>query len=156
MDGGLTELVAGIREAFPDPGWGNRDPSGEERGVYEGELVRANFTGQRWRDTPDGYLRAIGRDLWAFTPEALQYFLPAFVLCALERADVCAAFEESFWEVLLNFFPLHERGFTPRQIALLRDALAFIDRRDWDSEDNAYAVGLLGMELEELGGHGAG
>jgi hypothetical protein len=82
-------LSARIRAAFPDPGWPKeKEASDAGDGDLDREFIREHFEGSKWRDLTTHELGWMSQDGWAFTTEALVYFLPAWLLDDLEN-DGC-------------------------------------------------------------------
>lgn len=80
------ELVARIRRAFPDDPWPKeKHPPCE--GVEE-EIFQEQFCGRRWHEVDALWLFTLSIFGWVFTPEALAFFLPAYMVEDLENPAV--------------------------------------------------------------------
>jgi hypothetical protein len=81
------DVIASVRSA-----WANAVYPGDDkvRGGDDGTDIAADFAGRRWEDIPPAVLRshALLSNLLFMTPEALHFYLPAFVIAALSDDQV--------------------------------------------------------------------
>src|SRR5688500_9987746 len=81
-------LAARISASFPAkplPSAFNLVNSGNPNsGDLDEEYIVQHYRGKSWTDITVDELSYAGMDSWAFSEEALAYFLPAFLTCFLE------------------------------------------------------------------------
>lgn len=82
-----AELAARIRGAFVDaPHPGDRNLVYDTSGTHlECNQVERAFTSRKWFDLEPGFLSRNDNALYFFSPAALRYFLPAFMLLSIEE-----------------------------------------------------------------------
>lgn len=89
MDAKREQLKRQIEAAFvdvPSPGDGRIAYAPE---AWEGEELNADFQGHHWKDFPREVLRQHSHDLALFSAEGFLFYLPAYLLAALD----------DFWDV---------------------------------------------------------
>jgi hypothetical protein len=107
-------------------------------------LARA-FAGVGWRKMPDGLIEAYASKLPLLSPEAFHYFLPAYLLYALDHFTpdakptefviYCLAVREQEHEEMIDCIRERSRPFTREEIDL---AAAFLDLAREDASLRRY------------------
>ncbi len=105
------------------------------------------FKGKTWTGHAAKDLRERHTALLLFTPEAFQYFIPAFMFAALnsyERTDLIPDsirfhFEQS--QEMMGHFAVRMSKFTPAQRKAIIDFLLYMERKGDGSSENA--IGML-------------
>lgn len=144
-------LKQAIEEAFADvpyPGDGNitRCPYN----CTECTRVALYFKGKGQTEHNEADLRANHVALSLFTPEAFQYFLPAFMLMSLssyEKGDIipdAIRFHFEFTHEMQGHFAVRMSKFTPAQRKVIIDYLVTMERKGAGSSE--HAIGMLSEE----------
>lgn len=133
-------LVARIRRA-----WAGATPPGAasiSRPTYDDEGVSAYFAGKTWQGHDAATLRRLDFATSVFTDEAFAYYLPAYLIAAIEDPDTLDVVTDNI------LFALSAPGRGPAVIArldtqqrlLLREYLALVRERDGDLMDDYVAA----------------
>ena len=129
-----ASLLTKLRAAFPDPVW-PRDKLAHTGYELEGRYIEEHYQGKRWTELTPEELGWTSQDAWAFTDEALAFFLPAFMnddlVNSWEHLDrmshwldgastaIIAKYDDAQARVLLevlNFLFLAEPDYGPRRL----------------------------------------
>lgn len=133
-----------IESAFADVPYPGDDRIADHKDCPECDDVRAHFRGASWRGHTVAELQQYQSVLPLFTPEALQYFLPAYMLVSLGAWREVDDIPFSIMYMCLPSDPSEEAGlqehgrvrfeiFTPRQ----REAIAAY-LREWAVSDSPF------------------
>jgi hypothetical protein len=133
-----------IESAFADVPYPGDDRIADHQDCPECDEVRAHFRGATWHGHTVAELQQYQSVLPLFTPEALQYFLPAYMLVSLEAWREADDIPFSILCVCLPPDPREDAGlrqhrrerfviFTPRQ----REAIAAY-LREWATSDSPF------------------
>ena len=144
-------LKLAIEEAFasvPYPGDGNitRCPYN----CSECTRVALYFKGKTQASHKEEDLRANHVALSLLTPEAFQYFLPAFMLMSLnsyEKGDIipdAIRFHFEYAQEIQGHFAVRVSKFTPDQRKVIIDYLITMERKGAGSSE--HAIGMLSEE----------
>lgn len=140
-------LQESIESAFADVPYPGDDRIADHKDCPECDDVREHFRGATWRGHTVAELQQYQSVLPLFTPEALQYFLPAFMLVSLgawrEADDIPFSIMYMCLPSDLNEaagLRQHRRGrfgiFTRRQREAIADYL-----REWAGSDSPFVEG---------------
>lgn len=139
-----------IREVFPDPGWPRDKPVGRHDGHPDSKYIDRQFCGKKWCEITEGQLSFSGQDPWAFSWEALAYFLPAFVINGLNSHEGPAP---DLYRIIERFLrpliPLSDFGYTRDQIQLLY-ALFSAYSNEEPGNENLSNLDLFAIEIMEI------
>jgi hypothetical protein len=80
-------IIESIESAFADVPYPGDDRIAEHKDCPECDDIRAHFRGSTWRGHTVNELQQYQSALSLFTPEALHYFLPAFMVVSLGAWD---------------------------------------------------------------------
>jgi hypothetical protein len=112
---------------------------------YDDEGIANYFGGRTWRDHSAADLRAYSSAFTFFTPEAFHYWLPAFMIAAIqspEEADVIV--EYIAWHLGARHEPKGWSLFSPAQRQAVAKYFQFqIDRFGDAAEDERKALAIL-------------
>jgi hypothetical protein len=144
-------LKQAIEEAFagvPYPGDGNitRCPYN----CSECTRVALYFKGKNQTGHAEAELRVNHVALSLFTPEAFQYFLPAFMLMSLgsyEKGDIipdAIRFHFEFTQEMQGHFAVRLSKFSPAQRKVIIEYLVSMERKGAGSSE--HAIGMLSEE----------
>jgi hypothetical protein len=133
-----------IESAFAEVSYPGDDRIAEHKDCPECDDVREHFRGATWRGHTVAELQQYQSVLPLFTPEALRYFLPAFMLVSLGAWREADDIPFSILYMCLPSDPSEEAGlkqhrrerfdiFTPRQ----REAIAAY-LREWAVSDSPF------------------
>ena len=151
-----------IESAFADVPYPGDDRIADHNNCRECDDVREHFRGVTWRGHTVAELQQHQSVLPLFTPEALQYFLPAFMLVSLGAWREADDIPFSIMYICLPPDPSEEPGlqqharerfeiFTPRQ----REAIAAY-LREWAVSDSPFVeahAGDIPRAIERLLDH---
>jgi hypothetical protein len=116
----------------------------------ECQRVAAYFKGKLWTGHSTEELRTQHVALTLFTPEAFQYFLPAFMLVSLdsyEKGDVipdAIRFHFEYSQEAQGHFAVRMSKFSPAQRKAIIDYLIHMERKGAGSSE--HAIGMLSEE----------
>lgn len=126
----LIEIAKGIESAFADIPYPGDDNiverlivDGREMGDPEREEIADAFRGKPWRDLPREVILYHYDSLPFLTLEAFRYYLPAYLITALNEDGLNRDF------VVFNLnFPERCNGFSPQQKLAVRAFLEYVRR----------------------------
>ena len=151
-----------IESAFADVPYPGDDRIADHKDCPECDDVREHFRGATWRGHNVAELQQYQSVLPLFTPEALQYFLPAFMLVSLGAWREADDIPFSVMYICLPSDPNEEAGlrqhgrerfeiFTHRQREAIADFL-----REWAGSDSPFVeahANAIRRAIERLLGH---
>ncbi len=114
---------------------------------FECTAVTAFFKGKKWQEISTADARHYHGALNVFTPEAFQFFLPAFMLASVESYDRQDIIPDSIrvqFEFILehkDYFAQKISNFTPLQKKTITEFLRAMESRGAGSSEDA--IGLL-------------
>lgn len=89
MDAKREQLQRQIESAFADVSYPGDGRIAYAPKAWEGEELNADFQGRHWKDLPRDVLRQHSHDLALFSVEGFLFYLPAYLLAAVD----------DFWDV---------------------------------------------------------
>lgn len=141
-------LIERIREHFPDTPWpANKQAHIGPEGDLDCDYVRDHFQGKRWSEISAEELGNMYLDCWAFTDEALRYFLPAWILKSLNEGvphlGCVGSYLDTQWEAVCLTSTAGQKEI------ILEVLLHSFPSRGWPSPDHLIAALLREKGLED-------
>lgn len=85
------EIVASIHKEFPAQIWPkDKLAANKECGCLDCQYIIEHFQGKAWDELSEQELGWMSQDSWAFSDEAVLFFLPAWLVCDVKLGSEAA------------------------------------------------------------------